>query len=579
MSESNAMTEKALKDFIKFKEDFSHYATNCLKIQTMEGTLAPFTFNICQQLILKIFKDIRDNNRLVRVVILKARREGISTFTTGRFYHKTSMEHNRYAVCVTHEPDSTDFLFKMIKRYHLHVPSLLKPQTLYSNQKLLEFNTKDGDGLDSAIRVGTAVKDDFGSGQLIHYAHFSEVAKWPKAQQEPLLTSIMQTIPDTADTEVVLESTAKGIGGEFHKRYWGSRYQYQIYLDEDGNPTFKCDINEKASKSNEFSSIFIPWFVFEKYYRPVPEGFKRTEEEEKMVKLYNLNDKRLAWRRWAIENRCGGSEDAFKQEYPSNPEEAFLVSGTPVFDNNKVLEYQKRAPKPMARYEVRAFTGQFMTAPEGELRVWEEPRQGKCYVVGGDVAEGIPGKADFSCLDVIDQLSGEQVAQWHGKCDPDELGKIAFYLGVRYNNAWVAIERNNHGYTTLTTMKNLKYPRIYMEIAHDGSDKPRRRLGWVTNGATRPALIDTLIEEIREDSHGIKCEETFDEMLSFKKQEDGKMEADTGMHDDRVISMGIAKRVRRGLPLPSQRLQAPEGHFTHRNGNHASRSVSPKAWT
>ena len=285
------------------------------------------------------------------------------------------------------------------------------------------------------------------------------------------------------------------------------------------------------------------------------------------------------WRRWAIENKCDGCGDTFKQEYPSNPKEAFLVSGTPVFDNNKVLEYQKRSPEPMARYEVRAYTGQFMAMATGELRVWEEPRQGQCYVIGGDVAEGIPGKADFSCLDVINQLTGEQVAQWHGKCDPDELGKISFYLGKRYNAAWVAIERNNHGYTTLTTLKNMKYPRIYMEIAQDGSGKPRRRLGWVTNSATRPALIDTLIEEVREDSHGIRCEDTFGEMLSFNKQEDGRMEADAGMHDDRVISMGIAKRVRRELPLPSQRLQASEGHFAHRDGNFSSRTITPAAWT
>jgi hypothetical protein len=290
------ITSEAVDEFEKFQGDFDYYAPRCLKIQTMEGDLAPFEFNICQQILLDIFKHIRADNRLVRTVVLKARREGVSTLTTGRFYHKTSMGYNRYALCVCHDPETTDFLFKMIKRYHQNVPKMFQPQTTYSNQKLLEFNTPNGDGLDSAFRVGTAQKDDLGSGQLIHYFHGSEVAKWPRAYEEAILTSVLQCIPDLPETEVVLESTAKGIGGEFYNRYWSSRYQYSVFINEKGEPDFKCDINEKSSESNEYSSIFIPWFVFEKYTRTPPPNFQRTPEEQEMVELYGLDDGKLAWR-------------------------------------------------------------------------------------------------------------------------------------------------------------------------------------------------------------------------------------------------------------------------------------------
>lgn len=567
MAEKSEITEDAVASFEKFHGDFNYYAPRCLKIQTMEGDLAPFQFNICQELLIKIFNHIRENDRLVRTVVLKARREGVSTFTTGRFYHKTSMGYNRYAVCVTHEPEATDFLFKMIKRYHQHVPKFLQPQTRYSNQKLLEFNTPEGDGLDSAFRVGTAQKDDLGSGQLIHFFHGSEVAKWPREHEEAILTSILQAVPDTPESEVILESTAKGIGGEFYDRYWGSRYQYDIFLNDKGEADFRCTINEKAPEANEFSSIFIPWFVFEKYTRPAPEGFVKTPQEQAMAELYGLDDDKLAWRRWCIENKCRGKEETFQQEYPSNPKEAFLVSGVPVFDNQKVMKLKDAAPPPIARYEVHPFSGQFIARDSGELRVWEEPRPGKCYIIGGDVSEGLPGKADFSVLDVIDHRTGDQVAQWHGKCEPGDLGRIMAHLGKRYNMAWLAPERNNHGYTTVTILREMKYPRLYMELADDSSDRPRKRFGWVTSSRTRTPLIDTLIECINDDGHGIKCADTFDEMLSFKKQDDGRMEADSGQHDDRVMSLGIAKEVRKKLPLPSQAMQQQprESEFSTQN--------------
>src|SRR5512139_263601 len=143
---------------------FPRYAENCLKIQTVDGELAPFEFNEVQILLELIFQDMRDKGRLVRAIILKARREGASTYITGRFYHKTANDFNRYTVIIAHEPDSTDFLFKMVKRYQDNMAPGLKPAERFNNRKILEFNNDNGTGLDSAIRVGTAGKDDFGSG-------------------------------------------------------------------------------------------------------------------------------------------------------------------------------------------------------------------------------------------------------------------------------------------------------------------------------------------------------------------------------------------------------------------------------
>ncbi|MFQ5730021.1 MAG: hypothetical protein ACE5GN_06640, partial [Waddliaceae bacterium] len=337
--------------------DFDLYAPEKLKIQTMEGKLESFNLNTPQKILGQII-------RLVRIVILKARREGISTYTEGRFYWHTSLKANRYAVCITHDPQTTDFLFKMTKRYYDNISEKERPKTKFNRSDLLEFA-----GLDSAFRVATASKTDFASGQLVHYAHFSEVAKWPSEKQTSLLNSLLPCIPPDEDTEIIFESTAKGIGGEFYTRYWACRYRYEVVL-KDGKSAIKMSINKDAHASNAYSSIFFPWFVFPKYYKKAPKEFKKTKEEKELAVLYGVNDGQLNWRRDAIENICKGSVTIFHQEFPSYPMEAFLSSGRPVFDVKKILLWIKESKPAQINYECQLSTGQWVASAEGALKVW-----------------------------------------------------------------------------------------------------------------------------------------------------------------------------------------------------------------
>ena len=53
------------------------------------------------------------------------------------------------------------------------------------------------------------------------------------------------------------------------------------------------------------------------------------------------------WRRWCIKTNCGGNVELFRQEYPSCAEEAFLFSGTPFFDNQKLVLLLESVPEPV----------------------------------------------------------------------------------------------------------------------------------------------------------------------------------------------------------------------------------------
>lgn len=559
------LTEKEILDLVAKVEldtDFVSYAPKILRIVTTKGTIVPFQFNGPQLILHRMLAMIEEAQRPIRIVILKARRLGVSTYFTGRHYHKISRNRNRYASIVTHEPEATDTIFKMVKRYYDHSPPEEQPSQRYNNARLLEFNTKDGKGLNSALRVATAGKEDFGSGQLIHLCHLSELAKWPEGNTESLLTSILQCVPDELGTEVAMESTAKGIGGLFYDYFWGARYRLFVSkLDVDGQAVIVEEVNENAPEDNLYTSLFIPWFCFEEYKADsLPADFKRVTKDSKdfekygdeveLADTYGLADNQLYWRRLTIANKCGGSQDIFAQEYPATPTEAFLGSGRPVFDVMKVKRLMEAAPKPETRYTCQIHSQQWLVDERGGLRVWKEPKPGRHYIVSADVAEGLE-KGDFSVADVIDHMTGEQVAQWHGKPTPTDFAHILNALGKRYNEAWLAVERNNHGLTTVSWLVEMRYPKIYAEMVPDPPGKPRKRYGWLTDSKTRPMIIDQIIMEMAEDSHGIVCKETFNEMLAFKVQKDGKMEADLGMHDDRVISLGIAKYVRRKLALPA----------------------------
>lgn len=560
----------AQSQFAKWITDVRAYEKDLLKIQSVDKGLVNFSLNEIQSLFYDILDDIKSKGRLVRVVVLKARREGISTATAGRFFHGVANRPSKYAMMITHEPDASEFIFGMHKRFYQHLPDVMKPTTKYNNLRKLEFNKPNGKGLDSAIRVATAGKEDIGSGQLIHLCHLSELSKWPTHTSEGVLTSVLQCVPKEPDTEVIIESTAKGIGGKFFEYYKSARYKYIVYLDDNKVPRFRCEINPDADESNEWSAIFFPWFAFHKYTMKIDPGFKMTEAEAKMKALYNLSTQQVMWRRWSIQNNCGGSEQMQCQEYPSNDFEAFVSTGSPVFDTVKLLQAITACKPPVARYECQFGTGNFVSDAAGSLQVWREPVPGRSYVVSADVSEGIEvasdnderSKYDSSVLDVVDQLSGEQVAHWQGKMAPDLFAQLLFHVARRYNMAWLAPERNNHGGTVVLKLFDMGYKKLYVEKVPDPPNKPRKRYGFHMSNAKHSGvkfmIMDGLSAEIREGTHGINCRETLNEMLSFKRDPDGGMGAEKGMHDDRVVSIAIAKFVRTRLPMPSGLQRRPE---------------------
>lgn len=290
--------EKAIRQ--RLKDDFEHYAAKCLKIRTKEGKVVPFQLNKAQKYIHQQIENQLANTGKVRAIILKGRQQGCSTYVEGRFYWKTTHRRGVRTFILTHEKPATENLFKLAQRYYENCPELVRPTASQDNTKELTF----GD-LDSGYAVGTAGSKGVGRSSTIQLFHGSEVGFWPFADTHA--TGVMQAIPDSDDTESILESTANGLGNYFHQQW-------------------------KAAESglSDYIAIFIPWYWQEEYTKACDEFFEPTEEEHELVKQYGLTNDQLNWRRGKIVDLSAGGvngETLFKQEYPMNAAEAFQMSG------------------------------------------------------------------------------------------------------------------------------------------------------------------------------------------------------------------------------------------------------------
>ncbi|RYZ46975.1 MAG: hypothetical protein EOO72_00670 [Myxococcaceae bacterium] len=329
--------EKAIRQ--RLKDDFPHYASRCLKIRTKEvtgGDLPCLKLNRAQLYIHEKLEAQLKRRGFVRAIVLKGRQQGCSTYVEARFYWKVSHLKGVRAYILTHEDAATVNLFDMAKRYHDHVPALVKPSTSASNAKELLF-----DKLSSGYKVGTAGAKGTGRSSTIQYFHGSEVAFWPNAETH--MRGVLEGVPTARGTEIILESTSDGPHGLFHHL---------------------CEAARKGE--NDFELIFVPWFWQEEYRREVPEGFERTSEEERYADLcrtahgFELDDEQLAWRRAKISVYEKGIHD-FRREYPATVEEAFKAAAVgalwtqEVLDNTRVSEKPKDAegnPLPMVRVVV-----------------------------------------------------------------------------------------------------------------------------------------------------------------------------------------------------------------------------------
>ena len=487
-----------------YKADFELFSKEQIRIITKNASqgFVPFEFNEAQRRINQQLQQQLEETGKVRAIVLKARQQGISTYCAARVFWKTFFTPYTRSVVMAHDSATSDALFNMSRNIIDNMEN--PPELQKSNAKEIIFQENK-----SGYRLYTAGAKEAGRGTTPTIAHLSEVGFWQFDEQ--ILAGLFQGISQEEGTEVILESTANGASGEFYRLYQGA-----------------------MRGENEYIPIFLPWYITKEYRREAPEDMELTTEEWELLEKYDLDNDQLYWRRLKI---AESGERKFKQEYPASPEEAFLVTGNSVFDQQIINNIAVQAPQYIREYDEKS--SYFEDAKEGHLEIWVPPSFEDRFIIGADVALGVG--QDHSTAVVMNKERQVCALFRDNFTDPSNFGDILFYLGRYFNNALLAVESNSLGIATLNRLKQMNYMNLYYQtkaanLLNDEGGKP----GFRTTVSTKPMIIGNLKRAIEEDDLWIPSDTIVGELRTYVAAENGSTNALAGNFDDTVMALAIA---------------------------------------
>lgn len=410
------------------------------------------------------------------VVTLKARQIGWTTLVAGYAFWIGMFHPDRLVIFLSKgEREAKQILQKVVFGYK-RMPEWMRQRNPRTNDNLTEFMFRNGSSIESLPS-----KSDPARGRTCYLVVVDE---WAFLENPEEAWASIEPIADVGGRVIGL-STANGWGNFFYSLYVGAETGVNI-----------------------FTPIFEPWSA-------------RDDRDEDW---YEVKTKTLP--SWQLH-----------QEYPRNPDEAFIKSGNPFFDVEKLAALEVCDPE-----EGFLQAGDFVTFVQnndGPFQMWARPEFGESYVVGADVAEGLD-YGDYSSAHVIRWRTREVVACWHGHIPADEFGGVLADIGRFYNDALVGVENNNHGLTTCKYLKDWhKYPNIFYTRSLDERTKRQtNKMGWTTTRKSKPFMLDELSLALREDSIHLADKRTIAELRTFIRDEMGRLHGSP--FDDRVMSLAIA---------------------------------------
>ncbi len=433
-----------------------------------------------------------DAARTGRDIVLKARQVGFTTFEQARdvWHFLTRPGARVVATCQSltdHGPQKN-----LSKNFQIFFESLRNQgiKLKFSTETATRWELGDSTLVIEEAGASEAAASKKGRSGRISRLHLTETAFYEYADET--LNAMLECVSDpSTGSEIVSESTPNGAAGLFFEQCQAAR---------DGRSAYRFH--------------FLPWFAHPEYTTP-PNGHvvePVTDRERQLVRL-GVTPGQLLWFRHKVADK---TQDKADQEYPTDPETCFLVSGRTFFDRSATLKLLAAATEPVSRSRY--------------VSTWEPPKPGAAYVISADPAEGVGG--DFSGATVYERGTGRHVATLRGQLAPWDFARELAELGRIYNGAVIVVERNNHGHAVLQALlREQKYPRIF-----EGRDG---RPGWLTNEVTRTAALDAFEDAHRRGIWTSPDAVVLGEMLKFIINEKGKAEAARGAFDDMVIASAI----------------------------------------
>lgn len=501
-------------------------------------------------------------SRTRKNAILKARKQGVSTYWQALFFSTCVVLSGREFRSVPHEPDIEEKFQATFKVMYENLAMHLRPATRYYSAELIHFNDPLKGTINSRITTSTPQPghEGKGRGDSINLLHITEIPYW-RGDAKKTAASILEA---AQQGEIAAESTANGIeyfhsiytqgkrgkGGwkSFFFEWWwkrdyrldGARFELgrkrewvllmpgETLKDVWQVPAGELTEAQRAAKRNRFDQAKVTEVelaIAKKVLAHLKAfGYAKKSDiwQSSEVAAY------IAWRRQKIDALEGGAAE-FAVEYPENDEDCFENTGNPVIK-----------PKDC----------KVTCLPSG-------PKDGRSYLIGCDTSRGY-SHGDPMAIEIIDLYSGRQVHSEELRLKPDGLAYRLVELSDLYNFAVMAVERNNTGVAVLQELRKLvpDQERIYKELTkrllrkvEDGEityDEAMEECDFgIETTSSNKGLMGSYIERaVRKGEIGLSSQEWVDQAKTVVWFDNGSWGAMSGYHDDRFIALAIANYVR-----------------------------------
>ena len=338
------------------------YPEQALWIVDKQGTRRRFLLKRPQKRLAHALMRQRDAGLPQRAMALKARQVGISTLVQAMVVQRATQFANHLAIVLAQDRTVAGKLYKIGDSMWADLPADIKPPRSQNADTLdrkysvfgepsLALRRQGVRGLNSTIEIASP-RAITGRGTTARTLHISEFAWWKVTEA---LLGLLNGVPDDPGTLVVIESTARG--HNHFKDHWdlavsGESGYYPFFSPWFEEAEYRQPLNDADAAALERALGRHPkWGADEpELAQTIRSEYERWAEEDgepapDEAWLERRVLEHLAWRRWCIPAKCEGSTDKFKQEYPSDPDEAFLSTGNRVFDAKTVAIVVKRCER------------------------------------------------------------------------------------------------------------------------------------------------------------------------------------------------------------------------------------------
>lgn len=486
------LPEKAARELLRCQQDRAYFVLKYLKVEALVPTGKVDQYGAPVERIDLVPLEpkpvqVRLHHALKRrndITVLKARKEGVTTWVGAEFFHGVMFYPRNHALIVAHHGEATRGILRIYRTFWESLPRWMRDVFPLARSPL------DCIWFEHGSMINTTTAESQKARQATYrYLHASEIAHW--ADTPKTMAAIGASLVN--DAVVVRETTANGMND--FARFW--------------------------NEDRESEHLFFSWLDDPTYVRDTPPVGGFDEAERAYIDAWRLPPERANWFAHRKRTKLANNMSLWNQEYPVTPEVAFVSTGD------------------------RFFPCVFPNAnPQDGYIQWAEPNEFRLYTLGADTATG-SSDGDFSAFVVLDVTDKKlkrayPVASFYGKPSITDWCKLCLAEAKKYN-ALAVVETNGYGTAVVDYMKSEFYAHMYRQSRADSATgQLLDTVGWYTSRTSRPQMLHRLHEWVTFNWLPPVDERLQKEINSFKFNAAGIPTAAPTCHDDMIVAHALA---------------------------------------